>query len=112
MVTQARVAGVEMSDAPSTIIANPVLHDKSNAMRYGQPRSNSEDRTVRYKDGSTSTQRNMAFSSGMSYADTQEFITYGERYGPGYVTGTVDVKAYIAWLNKPENGYGIKVQAP
>ena len=110
MLTQARAAGVDMSDAPSTILANPVLHDKSDAMRYGQPRDNTEDRTVRYTNGSTTTQRNMAFSSGMAYADTQQFINYGQRYGSGYVTGTVDAKAYVAWLNA--NGYGIKVQAP
>jgi RHS repeat-associated protein len=108
MVSQARLAGVDMSNAPSTIATSPVLHDKSDAMRYGQPRENSEDRTVRYRDGSTTTGRNMVFSSGMTYADTQQFITYGPRYGPGYVTGTVDSKAYIAWLNS--NGYDIKIQ--
>ena len=110
MVSQAGLAGVDMSSAPGTIIADPVLHDKSNAMRYGQPRSNSEDRAVLYRDGSTTTQRNMAFPSGMTYADTQskDLINYGERYGPGYVTGTVNAQLYIDWLNA--NGYDIKVK--
>ena len=110
MVSQARLAGVDMGAAPGTIIADPVLHDKSNAMRYGQPRSNSEDRTVRYRDGSTTTQREMAFPSGMTYADTQNnnLINYGPRYADGYVTATVNAQLYIDWLNA--NGYNIKVK--
>ncbi len=107
MVDQATAAGVSMSVPPGTIIANPVLHDKSDAMRYGQPQANSEDRTVRYRNGQTTTQRNMPVPAGMSYADTNQFINYGPRYGADYVTGTVDAKAYLAWLNA--NGYNINM---
>jgi hypothetical protein len=109
MVAQATSAGVQMDAAPSTIIANPVLHDKSNAMRYGQPRASSEDRQVRYRDGTTTTQRQMT-GTGMTYADTQEFINYdAQRYGDEYITGTVDMQGYLDWLNK--NGYDINMTA-
>jgi RHS repeat-associated protein len=108
MIAQARSAGVALNDAPETIIADPVLHDKSNAMRYGPPGANSEDRAVRYRNGSNTTQRNMPVSAGMAYDDTPNFITYGLRYGEDDVTGTVDAKAYLEWLNA--NGYGLQLE--
>ena len=38
MVNQATAAGVTMNTPPATIIANPVVQDKSDAMRFGSPR--------------------------------------------------------------------------
>ena len=35
MVNQATAAGVSMNAPPSTIIATPVVHDKSDAIRFG-----------------------------------------------------------------------------
>jgi hypothetical protein len=102
MVNQAKAAGVAMTDDPKlhTIIANPVIHDKSDAIRFGSPVSGTassgdanwndwnpgystgpsagtgaEDRQVRYRDGagvitSTTTQRQMT-GTGMTFADTE-----------------------------------------
>ncbi len=95
----------EHERAASTIIANPVLHDKSNAIRDGAPTARSEDRTVRYLDGATTTQRQMT-GTGMTNADTGQFITYDPiRSRPDNVTGTVDTRGYLHWLNA--NGYGL-----
>jgi len=128
MIQQAEKAGVKMNDAPATIAANPVLHDKSDAIRFGSPTTGAplpvdgpwndayafpspnmqegtgaEDRTVRYRDGSTTTQRKMAID-GMTNADTDQFITYDPtRSRSDNVTGTVDMKKYLDWLN----AYGI-----
>ena len=105
MVNQATAAGVSMNAPPDTIIANPVLHDKSDAIRDGAPTARSEDRTVHYLDGTTTTQRQMT-GTGMTNADTGQFITYGPtRSRSDNVTGTVDMRAYLNWLNA--NGYGI-----
>jgi hypothetical protein len=107
MTDQARAAGIELIAPPATIVANPVLHDKSDAMRYGAPVANSEDRTVRYRNGSATTEQKMPVSAGMSYDDTEQFISYGPRYGNDYVTGTIDAKAYLDWLNA--NGYNVNM---
>ncbi|MHB1232050.1 MAG: hypothetical protein ACYCZQ_05650 [Burkholderiales bacterium] len=118
-----------MGAPPSTIIANPVIHDKSDAIRFGSPASGSafvsdgtwnpgydispgaavgsgaEDRKVRYLDGSSTTQRKMT-GTGMTYADTEQFITFDPaRSRPDNVTGTVDMRSYLNWLNA--NGYGL-----
>jgi len=141
MVDQAMAAGVNMKPLPSsisTIIANPVIHDKSDAIRFGSPQAGSpivndstwnndydipttsipgsgaEDREVRYLDGTKTTQREMS-GTGMTFADTEQFITYTERSdlpknALGYTTnqtGTVDMQAYLNWLNA--NGYNINM---
>ncbi len=81
MVEQAKLAGVEMKwdEVPTTIIANPVIHDKSRNLLEGAPdggpTATSEDRNVRYMDGTTDKQRKAEFD-GMSWVNTEEFITY------------------------------------
>jgi hypothetical protein len=139
MFNQAEAAGVNMlplSGTISTVISNPVIHDKSDAIRFGSPKAGSpivndsawnndydipttsipgsgaEDREVRYRDGTKTTQREMT-GTGMTFADTEQFITYTERSDLpknafGYTTnqtGTVDMQGYLKWLN--DNGYGL-----
>jgi|GEM_PF-6649613 len=41
MVKQAEDAGVNMLTPPNTIIANPIIHDKSDAIRFGSPKDGS-----------------------------------------------------------------------
>ena len=110
MVDQAEAAGVNMLPLPSTIstvIANPVIHDKSDAIRFGSPKAGStivndsawnndydipatsipgsgaEDREVRYRDDSgnitTKTTQRAMTGTGMIFADTEQFITYTPR---------------------------------
>lgn len=118
MVDQARSAGATMSNAPTTIIANPVLHDKSDTLLSptGAPLADGEDRQVRYGNASTTTQRAMIAPSGMSWLDTGQFISYLPRTIDqdgdviplaDFVTGTVDAQAYLNWLNA--NGYNINI---
>ena len=71
---------------------------------------------MRYRDGTTTTQMAMT-GTGMTWADTQKYISYLPADGPfidgevtrvprkDYVTGTVDMQGYLDWLNK--NGYNI-----
>ena len=109
MVQQARNAGVTMDDPSSTIIANPVIHDKSDSILSGVPASRAEDRQVRYADGSTTSQRQMVASgNSMGYADTQQFISYlptDDSRREKFVTGAVDMKAYLDWLR--DHGYDL-----
>ena len=118
MVDQATAAGVSMQAPPGTIIANPVLHDKSDNQYSptGAPAADGEDRQVRYGSGSTTTQRAMIASSGMNWSDTGQFISYLPRTidqngdvipRADFVTGTVDAQAYLNWLNA--NGYNINI---
>jgi RHS repeat-associated protein len=112
MVNQATAAGVTMGDSPAlhTVVANPVLHDKSDSILTGAPAPGAEDRTVRYRNGTTTTQRQMTFSQGMSFADTQQYIDYLPVDDPrrrNFVTGTVDMAGYLQWLN--DNGYGLNM---
>lgn len=118
MVDQARSAGVIMNNAPATITANPLLHDKSDNQYSptGAPAPDGEDRHVRYRDGSTTTQRAMIPSTGMSWSDTGQFISYLPRTidqngdvipRADFVTGAVDAQAYLNWLNA--NGYNISI---
>jgi RHS repeat-associated protein len=130
MVNQAEAAGVKIKQAevPKTIIANPVIHDKSDNQRtpaiMGDGRPNPdfglfEDRQVRYMDGSRTKQIQMT-GTGMTTADTYPFIRYDSpglehlpghgmvrRVGPDFRTGTVDMAAYLKWLN--DNGYNINL---
>ena len=112
---QAKTAGVTMSDVPSlhTIAANPVLHDKSSNLLSGAPdggpTATSEDRDVRYADGTVVKER-QATSGTMTYADTVAgpvpFITYkGNPLAFDSISGTVDAKAYLQWLNA--HGYNL-----
>ena len=137
MVDQA-AAGVNMKNTSFTVPANPVIHDKSDAIRFGSAVSGSaisgdrdfknnedyaipttaisgsgaEDREVRYLDNTKTTQRKMT-GTGMTFADSEQFITYTPRSSLpknmlGYTTnqtGTVDMQAYLNWLNA--NGYGL-----
>lgn len=112
MVRQAEIAGIQMGDSPllHTIIANPVVHDKSTSILTGAPARNAEDRTVTYGDGSKVHQREMRFAAGMTWADSQEFIQYlpeNDPQRPSFITGTVDMQAYLDWLNA--NGYHINL---
>lgn len=114
MVDQATAAGVSMQTLTAsdrTIIANPVLHDKSSNLLFGAPSGGptptSEDRTVRYADGTTVKQR-QATSFGMTYADTQPFITYKPNPNTlDSISGTVDMSSYVGWLKS--NGYAINM---
>ena len=113
LVEQAKLAGVKMDESQldRSIIANPVIHDKStnllNGAEGGGPIQNSEDRDIRYLDGSTDKQR-QAEIDGMSWADTKKYITY--KANPNTIdsiAGTVDMQRYLEWLDK--NGYGINL---
>lgn len=110
MSDQAVLAGVKMDQGKlsRTIIANPVLHDKSANLlsQDGGPSPGTEDRDVRYTDGKVVKQR--ASTTGvMKYSDTVKFIQYaGNPNTNDNISGTVDVAKYLAWLNDPANGFG------
>lgn len=131
MYEQAKIANVKMLETNFAIAPNPVIHDKSDAIRFGSPRNGStlqndgqwnetysittnpivgtgaEDREVRYLDGSKTKQRQMT-GAGMTFEDTEQFITYDpQRSRKDNVTGKVDMQAYLNWLNA--NGYGINM---
>jgi len=109
----------------NTIIANPVIHDKSDNQyardTVAKPSDSDEDRTVTYRDGSTVKQKDMS-TAGMRWLDTQEFITYNPggaatitpasnggsitTYAPKPAdasVGKVDMAAYLTWLK--DHGY-------
>jgi hypothetical protein len=122
MVSQAVAAGVKIDDAPRTVIANPIVHDKSNNQNQLNGRPTGEDRDVHYRDGTVVKQRQMVLP-GMQFTDTEQFISYrpsvldanGNQVRstvPGAGTGTVDMAGYLAWLKA--NGYelNLTVQAP
>jgi RHS repeat-associated protein len=112
MVNQATAAGVQMnalSSAQTTIIPNPVIHDSSSnlfASTGPAPTSTSEDRVIRFRDGSTPRQRTALVGTGTGYQDTIPYITYSAN-PRGNVAGTVDMNGYLQWLN--QNGYGINM---
>ncbi|MBL0942775.1 MAG: DUF2235 domain-containing protein [Hydrogenophaga sp.] len=113
MVEQAKAAGVHMNEPESLhrIVANPVVHDRSNSILTGAPDPGAEDRPVRYGGGDRATQRQMPFLSGMSWADTAAFVDYLPPDDPQrqrFVTGTVDMQRYLDWLNR--NGYGLNLK--
>lgn len=107
MTVQAEHAGVKMKADPLVMVKNPVLHDHSNAMSGGRPSPRSEDRTVHYRGGATTTQREMILASGMSFPDTENFIQYHDLIN-GDITGTVDAARYIDWL--AQNGYTLSLE--
>ncbi len=113
MVDQAIAAGVQMDEPSRTIIANPVLHDKSSNLLTGAPdggpTATSEDRDVRYADGTVVRQRQTTYEL-MTYADTLPFITYKpDPNSIDNISGTVDAKAYLQWLK--DNGYDLNMTA-
>jgi RHS repeat-associated protein len=112
MVNQATAAGVQMnapSNEQTTIIANPVFHDNSSnlfASTGPAPTSTSEDRVIRFRDGSTPRQRTALVGTGTGYQDTIPYITYSAN-PRGNVAGTVDMNGYLQWLNR--NGHDINM---
>lgn len=112
MVEQAKTAGIRMNDDPSLhqIAANPVLHDKSTNLLSGGPTPSSEDREVRYMGGTTARQR-QANTFGMSWADTTEFIDYkSDPNSIDNISGSVDITAYLQWLDEHHYGIAMTVQ--
>jgi hypothetical protein len=119
------LAGVNIRAPPSnTIDPNPVIHDKSDHQfcLNGVTCPRGEDRTVTYRDGSRTTQRQMAAAAGMDWADTQRtvngvpLISYlpPGMYPDGttrrepradFVTGRVNMREYLQWLR--DNGYDL-----
>ena len=110
MVNQATAAGVNMDSGrlDRSIIANPVLHDKSsNLFRQGGPApdASSQDRVIPYGNGTSVRQRSSA-GQGMTYDDTQRDNMINYSANPrGNIAGTVDTVKYLQWLNS--NGYGV-----
>lgn len=114
MVDQAKAAGVKMSNPENIIIADPVLHDKSTNLLFGAPDGGptvtSEDRDVRYMDGTIAKQR-QANTFGMSWGDTTPFITYkADPNSIDNISGTVDMNAYLQWLNEHHYDIDMTVQ--
>lgn len=111
MVEQATAAGVQMDTAQleRSIVSNPVIHDKSSnlfATTGPAPTGSSEDRVIRFRDGSAPRQRAALVGSGTGYKDTVKYITYSAN-PRGNVAGTVDMTGYLQWLN--QNGYAINM---
>ena len=110
MINQAKSQGIKfkdgtVKDSEWNVVANPVLHDKSSNLFNGGPTAANEDRNVIYANGSTVKQR-AAATGVMTYADTVPFISYkGDPLASDMISGTVDVKAYLKWLN--DHGYGL-----
>jgi RHS repeat-associated protein len=117
MVNQATLAGVKMQalgTSDLTVIADPVIHDKSQNLLFGAPTggptSTSEDRQVRYADGTAARQRNVT-TGFMIYNDTLPFIQYkADPNTRDSIAGTVDAKAYLQWLN--DHHYDISMTTP
>jgi RHS repeat-associated protein len=108
MRDQAAKAGVSMLEPERNIIANPVLHDKSSNLYAASgpaPTPSSEDRVIRWRDGSSQRQRRTSVN-GVSYADVAPFIAYSGN-PRGNIAGTVDMRGYLDWLNR--NGYSINM---
>jgi hypothetical protein len=109
MVNQAEAAGIAMKAVDNTIIANPVIHDKSNNQGQSPDRFTldtlpTENRQVHYMNGTSTTETSMK-GTGMTNPDTYTFIT--QKFGSDNAVGTVDMAAYLNWLN--QNGYGINM---
>ena len=135
MAAQAQIAGVKMAALPQSNqmpTSNPIIHDPSNAIRWGNPVTaqgvrtadgtvfRPEDRQVRGAVRGNSA-RTMGFNNNsMTNADTHPFISYWDRDPnprPAGVntndivdtvnlrnrTGSVDMAGYTAWLR--QNGY-------
>ena len=121
MVEQAKKAGVTMSNvsgADASVPSSVLLHDKSDNQYCTARPDCDEDREVHYQNGGSTTQRDMAFSSGLDYPTIRDknFISYYssefDRNGnvvrrphADFSTGAVDMKKYLEWLS--DNGYGL-----
>ena len=109
MVNQATAAGVTMDALTSeqtTIIASPVLHDKSSNLFSATgpaPTPISEDLVIRWRDGSSQRQRTTSIN-GVDYADVERYISYSQN-PTGNVSGTVNMHEYLNWLDR--SGYGV-----
>ena len=108
-----------MNDAPSTIAANPIIHDSSDNQYCLNGPGCSEDRQINDGTGSNNgrlgTQRNLT-GTGMVHADTGRFISY---FPPNInadgtqsripqadlSTGRVNMAEYLQWLRS--NGYDL-----
>jgi RHS repeat-associated protein len=116
MIGQAEGQGIKIDYDPISkkgwdAIQNPVLHDKSaNLMTAnGGPGPSTEDRTVIYGNG-TSVKERQATSGTMTYADSVPFISYkANPLTSDRIAGTVDIQAYLQWLNDHE--YKINIPA-
>jgi RHS repeat-associated protein len=122
MVDQAKLAGLNMSLPADTVIANPVLHDKSDNqyLTSGWPAQPIENREVRRQDGTTTTETAMT-GTGMTNADTKKYIDFLPATGQDadgnitriprkdYVTGTVNMQGYLDWLNANDYKINLKV---
>ena len=113
MRDQAVAAGVSTGHPVRTIIANPILHDKSSnlyASTGPAPTQSSEDRVSNSMDGTSIRQRRKVIN-GMSYADTQEpgLINYTTRPRDN-IAGTVNMNLYLKWLNDHNYNLNITVQ--
>lgn len=110
MVEQAKAAEVSMRPLEtelSQIASSTVLHDHSTNLLSDGPRPGSEDRLIRYLDGSTVRQRE-ADNLTLNWSQTEEFITY--RSNPNSidsVAGEVDAASYLEWLEK--NHYSVQL---
>jgi RHS repeat-associated protein len=129
MVAQARLAGIKLDNPRNEIpLADPVLHDQSNAILVGNPvarpatsvRDGRELRPVTIEDRSVrgafrgDSARTLGFNNNsMVNADTHALIRYYDRPAVtttedlktliGNRTGLVDIKAYMKWLQS--HGY-------
>ena len=110
MVNQATAAGVSMNAPPDTIIANPVLHDKSNG-------TEDRDRCLRANNevwANNCQKQKVATPGGMNWAQSAMF-----RYsylnpqldadGVSKITGYVNMQGYAKWL-KQNYGFDIAYQ--
>lgn len=130
MVGQAQIAGVTMNQPPAVDMNNPVVHDQSNMIRFGDPRTapatfevggftygllgnatyNTEDRQVRGGMGG-GTQRTQTFgpaeaggNRSMTNAETHQFITYEPR--PDNIQTDTRNSNDIAAIRDLRNGTG------
>jgi hypothetical protein len=108
----------KIADNGWNVVTNPVLHDSSSNLIFGAPTGGptawSEDRELIYTNGTKVKERHVN-SGTMTYADTVEFISYLANPNTyDNISGTVNAKAYIAWLNTNHLGYNyaIPVTAP
>ena len=120
MVAQAQIAGVKMFAPPAIDMNNPVIHDQSNAIRFGNPLTaqagvrlanndplTPEDRRVNGAVGGA-TQRTMQFGAAqaggdrsMTNADTHPFINYfGRDPSPQPRQNTNDIADIVNLRNR------------